>query len=217
MPENEQKSPRIKICGVRTSEEALLAARLGADFLGLNFHPPSPRYLDPEEAALLAADIRRETPDVGLVGVFVNRPLEDILAIEKTVGLDLLQFSGDETAAEMAPVADRAIKGFRISGSLDADFAIGFDQVWGHLVDYRHPTLYGGSGESWDFSSLAGLKLTRPTFIAGGLNPDNVAAAIQAAAPWGVDVCSGIEAEPGRKDPELLGRFFKVIKENHHG
>ncbi len=208
--------PKIKICGVTSVEEALLAADLGADLVGLNFYPPSPRYLEPRRAAEIAAAIRgARTEGVRLVGVFVNAPASLLEQTAETVGLDLLQLHGDETPAEVAPFAARALKAFRVRDRLDAAALAGFEDVWGVLVDSRHPSLYGGTGESWRFESLRqlGSALPRRTFIAGGLDPGNVRAAIDAARPYGIDLCSGVEAEPGKKDPELLARLFEEI--NH--
>ncbi len=206
--------PRVKICGVTTSGEALLAVRLGADYLGLNFHPPSPRYLAPREAARIAAAVRDASRrEVTLVGVFVNRPVPEVEAVLRQVGLDLVQLHGDEPPAEVAAFGGRAIKAFRVQERFEADLVRGYESAWGYLVDYRDPRLYGGSGHSWDFSTLAGTRLGKPTFIAGGLGPHNVRAAIAAAQPWGIDVCSGVESEPGRKDSELLQRLFKEIED----
>ena len=202
--------PRVKVCGVTSPEDAVLAVERGADFLGLNFYPPSPRHLAPERAAEIAAAARETRPEIRLVGVFVNLEPAEIERIAATVGLDLLQFHGDETPAQIAPTADRAIKVMRVRERLDPASFEEFPGVWGFLVDYRHPELYGGSGESWDFSSLAGL-LATPDFIAGGLGPQNVRAALAASGAWGVDVCSGIESSPGKKDPHLLDRLFSEI------
>ncbi len=202
--------PVVKICGVTSPAEAMLAAELGADLVGLNFYPPSPRYLEVHEAVEIADAVRGR---VKLVGVFVNVPAAQLEGVAATVGLDLLQFHGDETVAEVTPFAPRALKAFRVRDRLDAAALEGYGEVWGVLVDSRHPSLYGGSGESWNFQSLRQLegRLPRRTFIAGGLNPDNVRAAIAAARPYGIDLCSGVEAEPGRKDPELLRRLFEEI------
>ena len=223
---------RVKVCGVTQPEEAALAAELGADYLGLNFHPPSPRYVDPDAAAEIAAAVRDSVSpprsprgdrghDVKLVGVFVNRPVAEVEDIAGRVGLDLVQFHGDERPEDLGSLRCRAIKVFRIRDRIDPGALEDFGDVWGWLFDYRHPKLYGGSGESWDFSSLAALRLDKPTFIAGGLGPANVRAAVEASSPWAVDVCSGIEREPGRKDPELLRRFFDELadfrKETDHG
>jgi phosphoribosylanthranilate isomerase len=212
-----QRRPRVKICGVTTTSDALLAVRLGADYLGLNFHPPSPRYVEPETAAEIATAVREATGNVGLVnvglvGVFVNRPTTEVETVAAEVGLDLIQLHGDETPAEVAAWGGRSIKAFRVRERFEADLVKGYETAWGYLVDYRDPRLFGGSGHSWDFASLDGAQLHKPTFIAGGLGPDNVRAAIVAANPWGIDVCSGVESTPGKKDPELLEQLFKEIE-----
>lgn len=213
--------PRVKICGVRTPGEAVLAAELGADFLGLNFFPPSPRYVEPRAAVEIAAAVRESARPAKLVGVFVNRPLTEVEEIEDGVGLDLAQFHGDEKPEYLRTVAAAAIKVFRVHSRIDPGVLADFDEVWGWLFDYRHPRLYGGTGESWDFSSLAAIRTDRPTFIAGGIGPDNVRAAVETSSPWGIDVCSGVEAEPGKKDPVLLARLFDELaafrKETNHG
>ena len=212
--------PKVKICGVTSPEEAMLAADLGADLVGLNFYPPSPRYLELPRAVEIAEAVRgraggAQTKHVKLVGVFVNTPAAELEETARVVGLDLLQLHGDETPAEVAPFADRAIKAFRVRDRLDGAALAGYGQVWGVLIDSRHPQLYGGTGESWRFETLRGLRrqLPRRTFIAGGLGPGNVRAAIAAAEPYGIDLCSGIEAQPGKKDPELLRRLFEEISD----
>lgn len=206
--------PKVKICGVTTAQDALLAVRLGADFLGLNFYPPSPRCVDIEAAREIATAVRESGREVLLVGVFVNHSTTEIAAIEEAVGLDLVQFHGEESQAEIASFRDRAIKVFRVEERLDPALLAGFEEVWGVLVDTRHPGLYGGSGESWDFASLRGAEdatIPRRVFIAGGLGPENVGRAIALARPWGIDLCSAVESVPGRKDPRLLTRLFEEI------
>lgn len=205
------RRPKVKICGVTSREEARLAVDLGADFVGLNFYPPSPRFLATERAAEIAAAVEGRAE---LVGVFVNRPPVEVEQIAAAVGLDLLQFHGEETAAEIRPFARRALKAFRVRDRIDAATLAGFEAAWGWLIDARHPQLYGGTGESWQFESLrdlAGVR-GRRIFIAGGLGPASVKQAIRAARPYGIDLCSGVESEPGRKDPELLARLFEEIR-----
>lgn len=199
---------RVKVCGLTSPEDALLAAELGADFIGLNFHPPSPRWVAPARAAEIAAAVRGKAK---VVGVFVNRPAEEIVAIDAEVGLDLVQLHGDETPAQARAFAPRAIRALRVAGTLEPGWLAEWDEVWGLLIDSHQPGLYGGTGTSWDFATLGSAGASRPVFIAGGLSPQNVRAAIAAARPWGVDVCSGVESVPGRKDPALLERFFKEI------
>ncbi len=224
--------PKIKICGVTSAEEAVLAVDLGADLIGLNFYPPSPRYLEPRRASEIAAAVRAQTqqrrargeqtrpgraggaPEVKLAGVFVDAPRRQVEEIAGQVGLDLLQFHGDETPADVRPFADRALKPFRVRDSVEEVSLAGFEGVWGVLIDARHPRLYGGTGESWRFESLRDLAGgDRRAFIAGGLGPGNVRAAIAAARPYGIDLCSGLETRPGKKDPELLARLFEEIRD----
>ncbi|RMH22240.1 MAG: phosphoribosylanthranilate isomerase [Acidobacteria bacterium] len=208
------RRPKVKICGVTTVEDALLAAALGADYLGLNFYPPSPRALDLDGAVEIARAVRAVERPPALVGVFVDRPRAEIEAIDERVGLDLLQFHGDEPPPALRPFAGRAIKVLRVSRRLDAQAILAYRdaaRLWGFLIDYHHPTLRGGSGVSWDFASAGDLVVGKPLFIAGGLTPANVGAAIAAARPWGIDVCSGVEVSPGRKDAALLRRLFREI------
>lgn len=209
------RTPKVKVCGVTTVDDALLAVRLGADYLGLNFYPPSPRYLDLPRARDVVAAVRQETPDVPIVGVFVNADAAQLDALDAALSLDVLQFHGDETAQDIAPYAERALKVFRVQDRLEPETLRGWKHVWGWLVDSRHPQLYGGSGESWDFASLrqgSDATMNRRLFIAGGLRPDNVRAAMAAASPWGLDLCSGVEREPGLKDPQLLRQLFEEIR-----
>ena len=209
--------PKVKICGVTNPGDALLAVRLGADYLGLNFYPPSPRALDIPTAIRIAEAVRGGERPVPLVGVFVNRPPQEVETIDRAVGLDLLQFHGDESPEAMAPYAHRALAVLRVEEQLDPAVFAGLEDFWGVLVDTRHPGLYGGSGTSWDFTSLrsAGDATIPPRlFIAGGLRPANVHQALETARPWGIDLCSGVEKAPGQKDPQLLEHLFEEI---HHG
>ena len=192
----------VKICGVVDPENARTAAEMGADFLGLNFYPRSPRYVEVERAREIASAVR-DSP-VRLVGVFVNRPALEIEEIEKEVGLDLIQLSGDETAG---PFAGRTIKAFR-----GTDGTEGWEDAWAWLFDAPHASLYGGTGTAWNFQAVAGIAGVRRVFVAGGLGPDNVRQAIAASRPFAVDVCSRVESAPGIKDPELLRRLFEEVR-----
>lgn len=198
----------VKICGVVDPDNARMAVEMGADFLGLNFYPRSPRYVDVDRAREIASAVRsvRDT-GVRLVGVFVNRPVRELEAIESEVGLDLLQLSGDETPADVAPLAGRAIKAFRGAEGLD-----GWADAWAWLFDAPHGSLYGGTGTAWNFQAVAGIAGERRVFVAGGLGPDNVRQAIAASRAFAVDVCSRVESAPGIKDPKLLRRLFQEVR-----
>jgi phosphoribosylanthranilate isomerase len=195
----------VKICGVVDPDNARIAVEMGADFLGLNFYPRSPRYVEVERAREIASAVRGS--GVRLVGVFVNRPPGEVEEIEAEVGLDLLQLSGDETPEEAAPFAGRAIKAFRGTDGTD-----GWGDAWAWLFDAPHGSLYGGTGVAWNFQAVAGIAGDRRVFVAGGLGPDNVRQAIEASRPFAVDVCSRVESAPGIKDPELLLRLFEEVR-----
>lgn len=203
---------RVKICGVNDPGNALLAVELGADFLGLNFYPSSPRYVSPDRAREIAGVVRGR---VALVGVFVNAAPAQVEEIAGRVGLDLLQFSGDEGPEAVAPFAGRAIKCFRTGGDPGHEALAPYRDSWGLLFDAPHGTLYGGTGEAWSYESIARTVRSLPgrrVFLAGGLGPANVRQAIEGSRPFAVDVCSRVESSPGIKDPELLRRLFQEVR-----
>lgn len=210
--------PLVKICGVTTVADALAAVELGADLVGLNFHPPSPRCLDPGRAAEVAAAVReRGAGRVRVVGVFVDRPRREIEAIDAAVGLDLVQLHGDEPAAEVAAFGGRALQVLRLppgaappAADLDAALAA-HPAAWGFLFDVRHESLYGGTGESWRWRAVAGLADPRPRLVAGGIRPENARRALDESGAAGVDVCSGVESAPGVKDRGKMARLFAAL------
>jgi phosphoribosylanthranilate isomerase len=200
---------KVKVCGVTRPEDALLAADLGASYLGLNFFPASPRYVEPARAREIAAAVAGRVP---LVGVFVNCPPAEVVAIDGEVGLDFLQFSGDEAPAEVNRFAGRAIRAFRTGGDPGPAALAPYSQVWALLVDVQHGALYGGTGLAWSYDSVAGLASRRRVFVAGGLKPQNARQAVAGSRPFGVDVCSGVESAPGIKDRDLLERLFEEVR-----
>jgi phosphoribosylanthranilate isomerase len=206
---------KVKVCGVTDPANALAVAGMGADYLGLNFYPGSPRFVALERAVEIAEAVRGRTR---LVGVFVDAPTAEIERIAVRVGLDLVQLSGDEGPGAVAPFADRAIKAFRTGGVPDAGELDAYGALWGVLIDTPHARLHGGTGIAWDYGSLAGDAgelAGRRLFLAGGIGPDNVRRAVAAARPWAVDVCSRVESAPGIKDLELLRQLFQEVR--HHG
>jgi phosphoribosylanthranilate isomerase len=146
------------------------------------------------------------------VGVFVNLTAAEVGDIAGRVGLDLLQFSGDEPPEAVAPFADRAVKAFRTGGDPGAERLAAWADVWGWLFDAPHGSLYGGTGADWPYDAVAGLAKERRVFLAGGLGPGNVRRAVEASRPFAVDVCSRVESAPGIKDPELLRRLFEEVR-----
>jgi phosphoribosylanthranilate isomerase len=204
---------RVKICGVVDPANARLAAEMGADFIGLNFYVRSPRYVDPDRAREIAAAAREGGAQI--VGVFVNLSAAEVGDIAGRVGLDLLQFSGDEPPEAVAPFADRAVKVFRTGGDPGAERLVAWEDVWGWLFDAPHGSLYGGTGSDWSYDAVAGITgqaKERRVFLAGGLGPGNVRRAVEAGRPFAVDVCSRVESAPGIKDPELLRRLFEEVR-----
>lgn len=200
----------IKVCGVTRVEDAVHAADLGVDCLGLNFYPASPRRVSLRRATEIADAVRGR---VELFGVFVNASRDDIERAVETVGLDRVQFHGDESPADLAPWGERAVKVVRIVGRRSSGVWDAYPEVWGFLVEARHDSLYGGTGAAWDYSALRDLRLSRPWLLAGGLEPGNVRRALDATGAPGVDVCSGVESAPGVKDPRRVEALVRGARE----
>jgi phosphoribosylanthranilate isomerase len=203
---------RVKICGITNVDDAREAARLGAWAIGLIHYEESPRRCDPGVAAEIAAELRRRCD---VVGVFVNPSLEDVAAAVADEGLTMVQLSGDEGPSFCTEVARRTgckvIKAVHVSSAADVHGAEAYRTAF-HLYDRKHRKLWGGTGESFDWELLADRRSDVPAIVAGGLRPENVAAAIETARPYAVDVVSGVEAEPGRKDHGILAAFFEAVR-----
>jgi len=203
---------KVKVCGVTDPANALAAVELGADYLGLNFYPGSPRFVSVERALEIAGAVAGRVP---LVGVFVNAAAAEVEETADRVGLDLLQFSGGEDPAAVAPFAGRAIKAFRTGGLPGREEIAAYGPVWGVLIDAHHGSLYGGTGAAWDYGSVgpaAAGGVPGRLFLAGGLGPDNARRAVVSARPFAIDVCSRVESAPGVKDLELLRRLFLEVR-----
>ena len=201
-------APRVKICGITRSEDAELAASLGAWAVGFNFWSGSKRRCDPAVAAGMARALRRQ---VEPVGVFVNPTLDDVARAVEGVGLTHVQLHGDEGPAFCRAVAEhtgaRVIKALGVGSGADIRDAERFHTDY-HLLDASAGAAYGGTGRTWDWDLAAQRRSQVPLILSGGLTPDNVADGIAAVRPWGVDVASGVEAEPGVKDPAKMEAFF---------
>ncbi|MFY0528844.1 phosphoribosylanthranilate isomerase [Archangium gephyra] len=203
---------RVKICGVTRVEDARMAWAEGADALGLNFYPRSPRYVTPETAAALA----RTRPALGaLVGVFVNESPDVIRARVRDCGLTSVQLHGDEPPEACAGYGVPVIKAMRVRGPEDVEKArtyVGAGDVATLLLDGAAPG-YGGGGVGFDWSLVARLADAGvPVLVAGGLNPNNVREAVRATRPYGVDVASGVEVSPGVKDADAVRAFVRAVK-----
>jgi phosphoribosylanthranilate isomerase len=207
---------KVKICGITRFEDAQAAIEAGADLLGFNFYPKSPRYINPSSAATLVKSIRTRCAPVQLVGVFVNSPPEAILTIMDKCVLDLAQLSGDELPESLTLLNGRAFKALRLKDANGlAQYLSSYppnDGSPAYLVDAYRPGEYGGTGQRADWTLARSLAETYPVLLAGGLTPENVAEAIRQVHPWGVDVASGVETSPGRKDPARLALFIKTAK-----
>lgn len=210
---------KVKICGITNIEDGLAAAQAGADFLGFNFYPQSPRYVTVAEAGAIVAAVRRQFRQAAPlgVGVFVNATPEQVRYTLYTAGLVYAQLHGDETPADIAAQRGRAYKALRPATlqaaleEVDLFGALGPADGPGLLVDAYHPALYGGSGQVSDWALGATLAQRVPRLLlAGGLTPQNVFAAISTVRPWGVDVSSGVESAPGRKDHVKLRAFMSA-------
>ena len=206
----------VKICGVRNLDDALLSCEAGADMLGFNFYPPSPRYIDPLDCATITAGVRRNFPSVRLVGVFVNVAANDIRAVLDRCGLDLAQLHGDEPPALQLALGGRAFKALRPANSEALRLSLGIHPLPERppcfLIDAHQPGKFGGTGQAADWSMAAELAARYPILLAGGLNTENVSAAISQVHPWGVDTASGVENAPGHKDPQKIIAFIQAAK-----
>jgi phosphoribosylanthranilate isomerase len=200
---------QVKICGITNLADALAAAQAGADALGFIFYEASPRYLSPEAAGAIA---RALPPFIVKVGVFVNAPDDLVVEAASRCGLNILQFHGDEPPEHCLRYGLMSMKAFRVSGpeSLSA-LALYSTDAW--LLDAYSPGKPGGTGEcfNWDLAIEAG-KAGRPIFLAGGLTPENVGEAVRRVKPYGVDVSSGVEASPGKKDHAKVAAFIRNAK-----
>ena len=202
---------RIKFCGMTRVEDALAAARLGADAIGLIFAPGSPRRIDADDADRIA---RAMPPFVTRVGLFIDQPADEVSRNVDAVALDLLQFHGREDAAFCRMFGKPYIK---VVPMLDVDdvaaFAARYPDAAGFLLDSHRAGAAGGTGQTFDWSRAVAA-LERPILLAGGLNPHNVHAAVTRVKPWAVDASSGIESSPGIKDHARMQAF---IDEVHRG
>ena len=205
----------VKICGVKTIEVAKHALAAGADMLGFNFYPPSPRYIQPDTSAAIIARLKSLGVNFTAVGVFVNEKPQKIQNIMGNCQLDLAQLAGDETPQDIAALDGKAFKAVRPRSVQEAEEQW---QLWARpiaptlLVDAHVKGAYGGTGETGDWSLARYMAEQTPILLAGGLNPENEAAAVQVVRPWGVDVASGVESSPGIKDPEKISAFITAAK-----
>ncbi|MFA5142762.1 MAG: phosphoribosylanthranilate isomerase [Candidatus Omnitrophota bacterium] len=201
---------KIKICGITNKADALAAAGLGVDMLGFVFYEKSKRYIEPLEAA----DIINELPSgIARVGVFVDERPADVVKMAEDAFLDTLQFHGNETPEYCNAFKDKykVIKAFRLKTRIDLKKVNGYDTDY-YLFDAFRSDCVGGTGTSFDWSMLKDFEILKPAILSGGLNCGNVERAIKEVLPFAVDVSSGVEGAPGKKDAELLKRFVEKVR-----
>ena len=205
---------KVKICGITNSDDAHAAIEAGADLLGFNFYAKSPRYIAPEKARKIIAEIRSEGRGPLLVGVFVNAPPEEVRSILKIAQLDLAQLHGDEPVHVLERLNGRAFKALRPTSETEAEIDAEWFAPYGPnapvlLIDAYRKDQYGGTGHTADWSIATKMAQQYPILLAGGLAPENVSEAIRQVRPWGVDVASGVEMSPGKKDVGKLKLFVE--------
>jgi phosphoribosylanthranilate isomerase len=202
---------KVKICGITNLSDARRAVEAGADFLGFNFYRESSRYIAPAAARRI---VQRLPDRVSTVGVFVDEPEHSMVAIARRVGLDYVQLHGDETPEVVSRMrrSVRVIKAIRVRESFRVAQLANFKRASSILLDGFDSHLRGGTGKSfnWNLAKSAGRK--RQIFLAGGLTPENAAQAVSAARPFAIDVCSGVESRPGKKDAARMRALVAAVR-----
>jgi phosphoribosylanthranilate isomerase len=208
-----KKTVKVKICGITNWRDARCACDAGADFLGFNFYRRSPRYIDPSCARAI---VQRLPGNVAGAGVFVNEAEDDIVRIARLVGLKYVQLHGEEAPAAVSRLrralpAVRIIKAIRVRKTLRAGQIRRFHDASAILLDGFNASLRGGTGKTFDWLLAAGTSARARIFLAGGLTPENVAEAVRAVRPFAVDVCSGVESSPGKKDRRKVRALMRAV------
>jgi phosphoribosylanthranilate isomerase len=203
----------VKICGLTNLQDARSAWQSGADLLGLVFVPSSPRYIAPAEAAQIIHALVSEGCALRFVGVFADAPCEMVQRVMRECALHLAQLHGHELPSYARAIGPEVIVARRVREGFSWDELAPYE-AWAYLLDSSIPGQLGGTGQSWRWDLLP--KDDRPfprIIVAGGLRPENVQEAIRQVRPWGVDISSGVEACPGKKDPSRVRRFIEMVRE----
>ena len=201
---------QVKICGIRRAEDAEAAVEAGASALGFNFWKGTPRYISPREAAR----IRSTVPgDIWTVGVFVDETPERVLEIAAETGVTVLQFHGSESPEYLERLESFVkIKAVKVGSDFQPEQIRSYRSASAFLLDGFVAGMHGGTGKTFDWSQALKAKAFGKIILAGGLKVSNVGEAVRQVSPWGVDVCSGVEAEPGKKDPQLIREFIQAVR-----
>jgi phosphoribosylanthranilate isomerase len=200
---------QVKICGITSIDDARVAFEAGADMIGLIFYSPSPRYVTPEQAHTIVAQLPSDFPTVG---VFVNEPIETVTRVVQASGVQMVQLHGTESPAFCQQLPWRVIKTFRFTAQIRPEMMQQY-RVEALLIEGYHPEVYGGGGAQADWPRVAALHQYGRIILAGGLTPDNVQEAMRIVHPYAVDVCSGVEATPGTKDKAKVRAFIRQAKQ----
>ena len=210
---------QVKICGITNRQDAIIAVEAGADLLGFIFYPPSPRAVTPERAAAIAGSLQDVAHAARLVGVFVDESLQNVRQTVSRCGLAYAQLHGAEPPSAVAALEDdgiAVIKAFRVRDGVSASEMARY-RASAYLLDAYVAGQPGGTGRTFDWQLVVRAARRFPVLLAGGLTPDNVAQAVQSVRPWGVDVASGVEQSPGRKDAHEVRRFVSAVKHADQG
>jgi phosphoribosylanthranilate isomerase len=199
---------KVKICGITNSDDARVAVEAGADMLGLIFYPPSPRYVTPAQAQAIIAGLPTALPTVG---VFVNEDVDTVTRIAGDSGVQIVQLHGEEDPELCRQLPWRVVKTFRFTAHVRPEMMQHY-AVDAFLIEGFHADVYGGGGAQADWQRVASLHRYGRIILAGGLTPENVREAIRVARPYAVDVCSGVEASPGKKDWHKVWAFVRHAK-----
>ena len=201
-------SPRVKVCGICRAEDARLAVALGASAIGFIFWPSSPRYCEPARAQSIVADLQ---PQIIAVGVFVDQPVDEVVRVADLVPLGAVQLHGHEIVGDFARVKQPIIKAVPVTSAFEPGAVDHLPDGVTVLLDAHDPVRRGGTGRTIDWTVAAAVAARRRIILSGGLNAMNVRDAIVQVRPDMVDVSSGVESAPGRKDPAKLEAFFAAV------
>lgn len=200
--------PHVKICGITRAEDGLLAAELAASAVGFIFWPGSPRFIDPWRARAI---VRALPPDVSTIGVFVDQPVEYVAAVAKLLSLGAVQLHGSERVEMFAKTGRRIIKSVAVRDGVELAALADLPASVTVLLDAHDPVRHGGTGRTIDWSAAAAVAARRRTILSGGLNPENVRAAVAQVQPYMIDVSSGVESAPGVKDHGKMRALFAAL------
>ena len=200
---------RVKVCGITRAQDAALAVALGASALGFIFWPHSPRAVTAAQVGRIARGL---PPFVSLVGVFVNQPVDEVLATARAAGLTGIQLHGDEDAGAYAAEGLRLVKAVPVAEAFTADALTAIPPDVTVLLDAHDPVRRGGTGRTIDWTRAAEAARLRPIILSGGLTPGNIRTAVRTVRPYAVDVSSGVESAPGVKDESRLRSLFAALR-----